>query len=444
MDEERSSERRPTWGRSDRLVPRLVLRPLQEFVQTSTASGLLLLIATGVAVIWANLPGDSYERLWATPLDIRLGSWSVNADVRFWVNEGLMALFFLVAGLEIKRELLTGELRGGRTAIVPVLAAIGGMVVPALLFIALAGDAGDRGWGAAMPTDIALTLGVLALAGSRAPMTLRPFLLTLAIVDDIATIAVLAIAYRTGFDAVGLSVAIVAGSLIVVADRSGVRATLVFVVLGGLVWVGFLFGGVHPALAGAVVGLLTPARPFQRPRAVSVEAVRTAESTMDDPDPPDADAPHWLRLATLSRDAVSPLARVEHILLPWTSYAILPLFALANAGVVLRDGAFESAMTSSVAAALVVARVLGKVVGIVGTSWLAVRSGLGSLPDGVRWPHLAGGALAAAIAFTVSLFVAEVAFVEGSSELVSAKVGVLASLVVAGGLAVATLRLTRQ
>jgi NhaA family Na+:H+ antiporter len=417
---------------------------LQEFLQTSTSSGAILVAAAGLALVWANLPGDSYEGLWRTSLDVRFGPWIVNQDLRFWVNDGLMAFFFLVAGLEIKRELLTGELRDRRKALVPALAAVGGMVVPAMLFVAFAGENGARGWGAAMPTDIALTLGVLALAGAHVPATLRPFLLTLAIIDDIATIVVLAIAYRSGFDMVGLAVALLAAMAIVAAQRVGIRASPVYVALGILVWFGFLFGGVHPALAGVVVGLLTPTNPFQRARTVSVEAHRTADATVDEPEPPDVDASHWLRLATLSREAVSPLARVEHLLLPWANYAILPVFALANAGVALGGGALEAAATDPVAPALVIARILGKVVGIVGVSWLAVRSGVGTLPAGLRVSHLTGGALAAAIAFTVSLFVAEIAYPEGSPELAAAKVGVLASMLIAGGLAIVVLRLSRE
>lgn len=442
MPDPRSEPVRQPWARSERFVPRVVLRPLQEFLQTSTASGMFLIVATIAAMIWANLPGDSYEGLWTTPLQVRLGPWSVDENVRFWVNDGLMTLFFVVVGLEIKRELLTGELRDVRTAVVPVLAAIGGMVVPVALFVLLAGADGRRGWAVAMPTDIALTLGVLALAARNVPPALKPFFLTLAIVDDIGTIVVLTIAYGTGIDAAALAVAALAIGAILAAERIGIRATPVYVALGALVWVGFSFGGVHPALAGVVVGLLTPARPFQRPATVSEQAHRTADETVDDPHPVDADAPHWLRLATLSREAVSPLARAEHLLLPWASYAVVPIFALANAGLSL-GGGFGAALTDPVASALVVARLVGKVVGIVGVSQLAVRLGIGSLPAGVRLPHLVGGALAAAIAFTVSLFVAEIAFAPHSTELAAVKVGVLASLVIAGGAGVALLRRAR-
>jgi Na+:H+ antiporter, NhaA family len=424
---------RVPWGGSDRPLPRRVVRPLQEFLSTATAGATLLLVAATAALLWANSPwGDAYRRLWATELGAELGSWSISMDLRHWMNDGLMALFFLVVGLEIKRELLTGELRDRRQAALPIIAALGGMVVPAVLFITVtAGGTGSHGWGIPMATDIAFALGVLTLAARHAPANVKPFLLTLAIVDDIGAILVIALVYSGGLTWGWLGAASVVVIAIVVLRAIHVRAQLVYVVLGVVLWVCTFESGVHPTIAGVVMGLLTPAVPFQRPRAVSAEAVRASDETQDDPDPPDADAPQWLRLASLSREAVSPLARVEHLLWPWTSFVIVPLFALANAGVELSVDATRAAASSTVTLGVIVGLVAGKTIGISAASWLAVRVGVGRLPGGVRWLHLVGTAAVAGIGFTVSLFVADLAFDDGDL-VAQAKVGILAASLVAG------------
>ena len=432
---------RVSWAYSDRFLPRRVVRPLQEFLQTSTSGGLLLVAAALIALVWANLPGHTYERRWETRVSVGWNGRGIDEDLRYWVNDGLMALFFLVVGLEIKREILTGELRAIRTAMVPAIAAVGGMVAPALLYVVLnAGGEGGPGWGIAMPTDIAITLGVLTLAGRTAPPGLKPFALTLAIVDDILTIAVIAVFYPAELGAAPLVLAGAACLAMFLLRRIHVHASVVYVALAGVIWVALHASGVHPALAGVAVGLLTPAVPFQRPRDVSEEAVRVADETVDDPDPPDADAHWWLRLSRLTKEAVSPLARLEHALLPWTSFVILPLFALANAGVDLSPGALAGAATSPVAWGVSAGRLVGKVIGIGGATWLAVRLGIGRLPAGTRVAHVLGVAAAAGVAFTVSLFVAGLAF-PGRADLVEqAKLGILASAVIAGPVGVAVLR----
>jgi NhaA family Na+:H+ antiporter len=323
---------------------------------------------------------------------------------------------------------------------VPIIAAIGGMIVPALVYLALnAGGEGARGWGIPMATDIAFALGVLTLAARAAPPSLKPFLLTLAIVDDIGAITVIAVFYTSDLDPNALLVALGLLALIVVLQRIEVRAAVVYIGLGVGVWLAVLQSGVHPTIAGVILGLLTPSVPFQRPRAVSDEAHRTADETVDDPYPPDADAPQWLRLATLSREAVSPLARVEAALHPWTSSAVVPLFALANAGIVLSGGVLAEAATSPVTLGVVLGLVVGKVVGIVVATSLTVRAGLGRLPDGARYRHLLGTAAVAGIGFTVSLFISDLAFPRGGlADL--AKVGVLAASVLAGAVGFAILR----
>lgn len=425
---------RVPWAHSDRPVPRRVMRPLQEFLQTSTASGALLVLAALAALLWVNSPiGDTYERLWRSTFSIGLGTWGISQDLRQWVNDGLMSLFFLVVGLEIKRELLTGELRDRRAAALPVIAALGGMVAPALIYLTInAGGEGVRGWGIAMPTDIAFTLGILALASRRAPSGLRSFVLTLAIVDDILTFAVIALFYPTDVDLVPLLAAAGAGVAMLVLTRIHVRAPVAYVGLGAGMWAAMHASGVPAALAGVVIGFLTPVSPFQRPRDVSEEAVRVADETVDEPDPPDSDAHWWLYLASLSKEVVSPLARVEHFLLPWTSFVILPLFALANAGVTLTASTMSDALRSPVSIGIVVARVGGKIVGIGLASWMAMRLGAGKLPAGTALTHIVGVAAAAGVAFTVSLFVTGLAFPDRPDLVQQARVGILVCAPIAG------------
>lgn len=430
---EPGDELRVPWSRSARPLARRIIQPLNEFLEEESSSGILLLAAALLAVAWANSPwAAAYEDLWHTELSLRFAGLVFQEDLRHLVNDGLMALFFLVVGLEIKRELLIGELRQPRTAALPVIAAVGGMVVPAALYVALnAGGEGSEGWGIPMATDIAFALGVLTLAARHAPPNLKPFLLTLAIVDDIGAILVIAIFYSGGISPVPLLVAAALCAAIVVLQRAQVRATAVYVGIGVAVWVAVYRSGVHPTIAGVALGLLTPAIPFQRPRAVSEEAHRVADETVDQPSPPDADAHHWLTLAWLSREAVSPLARVEHTLHPWTSSVIVPLFALANAGVRLSGQALADAVSSSVVWGIALGLVVGKLAGIWLASAAAVRLGVARLPEGVAWSHLVGAAAVAGIGFTVSLFIADLAF--GDTRLDAlAKVGILAASIVAG------------
>lgn len=441
MHETEPTELRRPWSRSDRALPRRVVRPLQEFLATSAASASLLFGAVVVALVWANVAGSSYRAVWTTPLSIRVGDHVLGSDLRFWVNEGLMALFFLLAGVELKRELTIGELQRIRTAILPVVAAVGGMIVPALLYIAIVGGReGASGWAIPMATDIALALGVLAVMGQSAPPGLKPLLLTLAIVDDIGAIVVIALVYRGHGSPGSLLVAAALLLVIIALQRAQVRSPIPYVALGVGVWIATFGSGVQPVVAGVVLGLLTPAQSFQRPAAVSAEARRTADETVDDPHPPDADAEAWLRLAWLSKEAVPPLARVEHTLLPWSSFVILPLFALANAGVSIRPGAVGDALTGAVGLGIVIGLVLGKPIGVIAASAVSVRARLGDLPADVGWIDLSAMGATAGVGFTVSLFMAELAFPEGSDLLARAKVAILIGSLLAGLVAWSILR----
>ena len=435
---------RMPWSRSERPFPRRILQPLQSFLETEAASGVLLLLASAAALGWANSPWrDSYEQVWRTDLFLRLGGWGVGEDLRGWLDDGLMALFFLVAGLEIKRELLTGELRDRRTAVLPVVAALGGMVVPALIYLAFtAGSPASRGWGMAMPTDLVFALGVLALAGG-APAGLKAFLLALAIVDDLGSLLVIALFYPKDVDWGFLGIVMSLCATIVLLQRIQVRAATVYVALGVGVWLAFHAAGIPGTVAGVTIGLLTPTVPFQRPRAVSEEAHRVADETVDDPSPPDADAGQWLYLARLSRETVSPLARTEALLLPWTSYLVVPLFALANAGIALSGPALAEAATSHVAIGMVVARVVGKTVGISLACLLAVRLRIARLPVGTTWRHIVGVGMAAGVPFTVALLVAELGL-PGGALLHEAKVGILVAALIAGALGLVMLRFAQK
>ncbi|HJX07487.1 MAG TPA: Na+/H+ antiporter NhaA [Actinomycetota bacterium] len=435
-------ELRPPWSRSERRIPRTVVRPLQQFLGASTSSGYVLLVAVAAALVWANSPwSDGYERLWDTPLVLRVGDLAIGTDVRFWIGDGLMTLFFLVVGLEIKREATSGDLRRPRALALPAIAAAGGMAVPALLYLAVAGRGpGAHGWAIPMATDIALALGALALAGARAPTALKPLLLTLAIVDDIGAIIVVTVAYGHAGDLAAFVWAIAVVGAVLIADRAHMRSLAVYVGLGALLWFALWRAGVEPAIAGVVMGVLAPATPFQRPHAVSAEARRIAEATADEAELPDADAPLWLELADLSREAVSPVARVEHALLVWTSFVIVPLFALANAGVHITPSALLTGTGLTIALAIVVARVIGKPIGVVAATRLAVSTRAGTLPTGVDGGAVLGLGVTAGIGFTVALFIADLAFADRPELLDAAKVGVIVAAILAGAASWLTFR----
>ena len=407
-------------------------RAFREFVGTEIVGGAVLLVATTVALVWANSPWQAgYSQLWRTELVIGLGRWHFGLDLREWVNEGLMAVFFVVVGLEVKRELLLGELREPRRAALPVVAAVGGMVAPALLYTAFnVGGVGARGWGIPMATDIAFALGVLALVAPRLPGSLRLFLLTLAIVDDIGAIVVIAAFYSRGVQLTWLAVAV--GVLIVafVLRRRGLVYAPLFVALGVSSWLAMHAAGVHATIAGVAMGLLAPAQP-----SLDREIVLTqADELLDVYSPTSAQT-----TSQLARLSVSRLEWLEHGLHPWSSLLIVPLFALANAGVALSTGIVRDAVGSPVTIGVVVGLVAGKSLGITAASWLACRFGHAELPQGVGWRQLAGVAALGGIGFTVSLFVTDLAF-KDPAVAGEAKVGILFACVGAAALACALLR----
>jgi Na+:H+ antiporter, NhaA family len=384
----------------DRSGP-LFIAPLRNFLHTESAGGVVLVVAALVALVWANSPWKaSYEDLWHTRLAISLGDRSLDLDVREWVNDGLMAIFFFVVGLEIKRELVEGELRGARRAALPAFGALGGMVVPALIYAAInAGGEGARGWGIPMATDIAVAVGVVTLLGSRVPASLKLFLLALAIVDDIGAIAVIAIFYSGDIDIDSLLIAAGLLAVLVLLRVAGVNSTLLPVALGAGLWLALEESGVHATIAGVLLALLAPTRPRIQRELVD-ESVLTDLSS--------ARAAH--ETAALARSSVSVVEWLEHVLHPWSSFVIVPLFALANAGVMISRDAVSDAASSRIALGVLLGLVVGKLAGITAFTWLAAKLGIGLLPDGATWRGIVGVSALAGIGFTVSIFVTNLAF----------------------------------
>ena len=399
------------------------VRPLVDFLHTEAAGGVALVVAAVVALVWANSPWEAaYADLWHTQLAVSFAGHELDLDLRDWVNDGLMTLFFFVVGLEIKRELVEGELREPRKAALPAIAAVGGMVVPALIFLALnVGRPGVDGWGIPMATDIAMAVGVLSLLGSRVAPSLKLFVLALAIVDDIGAIIVIAVFYSDSIDlaALGLSFGLVAA---VAALRwGGVRSFLPYVAAGAALWLAVHESGIHATLVGVVLGLMAPTRPVRQPELVDADALADVSSY---------EAAR--ETVVLARDSVSVVEWLEHRLHPWTSFVVVPLFALANAGVPISAAKVADSFTTSLGAGIVVGLVAGKLVGITAFTWLATRLRLGVLPEGAGWPGVVSVSAVAGIGFTVSVFVAGLAF-DGAPDLQDrAKVAILVASVLAG------------
>jgi Na+/H+ antiporter NhaA len=399
------------------------LVPVREFVATENASAAILLVATVVALVWANSPWSaSYESLWHTEVRVSFGHADLALDLREWINDGLMAFFFFVVGLEIRREFDMGELRERRRVATPVLAAIGGMVAPAVIYLAInAGEPTARGWGIVMGTDTAFALGILTLVRGAAPRV-RTFLLTLAIVDDIVALLVIALVYTEDLSLTALGVAVALYGVVLVMKANGVRHGVPYFLVGVAMWLATLASGVHATLAGVAVGLLATAYPPSRD--VLSQAGAVWRLFREEP------TPAYARTASRTMSlAVSPNERLQHLFHPWTSHLIVPLFALANAGVALDVDVLREVMTEPVFLGIVAGLVVGKPLGIVGATWLFSRPWFGNFPRTVSWPPLLGAATVAGIGFTVSLLIADISF-EGR-ELEEAKLGILGASVVA-------------
>jgi Na+:H+ antiporter, NhaA family len=372
---------------------RRLLAPLERFFRVEAASGIVLLLITIVALVWANSPwADTYYALWHLPVSPAFGP-AHASTVHFWINEGLMTVFFLLVGLEIRREMHDGALSSTKLAVLPLAAAIGGVLLPALLYLALARDEQlTRGWAIPTATDIAFAMGVLAVLGTRVPNAVRVLLLALAIIDDIVAILVIAFFYSAGLDPLGLAAAAAGVAAVLLCQRLGLRHAVAYVVPGAIIWLGLLYAGIHPTLSGVVLGLLTPVTP----------ALGEHET---------------------------PVERVESALHPWVAYGVMPLFALANAGVDMERPASGNATV--LIYAVVIALFLGKPVGIFMAAWLATKSGLGALAPGLTWRGILLVGILGGIGFTMSIFIANLAFTD-QTLLASAKLAVLVASVLAG------------
>ena len=405
------------------------------------------MFAAAVAMLWANLPafGHSYSDFWHnTHLEMSFGPIHLNEDLTHLVNDGLMTIFFFVVGLEIKRELVLGELRDPRKAALPVVAALGGMILPALIYVAFnAGDpAALRGWGVPMATDIAFSLGILALLGSRAPVGARLFLLAVAIADDIGAIAVIALFYTSDLTPRFLALGVGALVLIGVGARVSIRSYIFYLPLSVIAWYGFLESGVHATIAGVILGFITPSRPLYDAQEFDGAARRIVDIFPAGVPPPRfrEKVEHEARLLSeVARESIAPLSRLEHLLYDWSAFVIIPIFALANAGVVFAGIDLVDAITSRVALGVALGLLFGKMVGVTGFAWLVVKLGWGRLPNGVTWRHMIGTGILTGVGFTVALFISELAF-QDDLNIDLAKIGIFSGSLVAAVLGYLILR----
>ena len=410
--------------------------PLRTFLRTETGSASVLAGATVAALVWANISVSSYDKFWATQLSFLVGSSGVVIDLREFVNSGLMALFFLVVGLEARREFDMGELRVRSRVTLPFLAGLGGMVVPIGIYLVFnAGRPSQHGWGMAMSTDTAFALGALALVGRRLPDRVRTYLLTFSVVDDLAGIAVIAIAYSGRIQVVPLLFGIGFLALVLVIRARGVRYGPAYLLIGIAAWVAFLKSGVDPIVVGLVMGLLTYA--YSATRASLEQASEAFRMFREQPT---AELAATARAGV--RTAISPNDRLSQIFHPWTSYVIVPLFALANAGIVLNGGFLARAYTSPITLGIVVGYLVGKPLGTAGCAWLVSRFSHGRLTPPVGWGAVAGVGAVAGIGFTVSLLIASLALT--GTELAEAKLGILSAALAASGLTWVAFRLVNR
>ncbi len=425
-----------------------IVTPLEEFVRGETTSGVILMACTIVAMVIANtVLAHHYEYILHTEIAFVFGQWELRHTIHHWINDGLMALFFMVVGLEIKREVIVGQLSDLRAAFLPIIAAVGGMLVPALLFYGLnAGGSGVDGWGVPVATDIAFAVGVMALLGTRVPKTVVTFLLAVAIVDDIGAVMIIALFYTEQVYFSWLLTAGIVFAALVILNRVGIRRPLPYFILGTVMWFAMLESGVHATLAGVLVALTIPVKPkfntgtFTRHVG---ETLDNMKSNITDFEKSSYDKQHSIvhdrqtrallqSLESGVQAVESPLQRLEHAMHLPVALLVIPLFALANAGIPIEWGALGQTVTHPVALGVMAGLIFGKLIGIAGIPWLTIKLGLGSLPEGMNLRHLVGVAFIAGIGFTMSIFIAELSFAGQSEELLMAKTGVLFASIIAG------------
>ncbi|MGL6162669.1 Na+/H+ antiporter NhaA [Microbulbifer sp.] len=425
----------PLEGAFGRLVT-----PFEEFIRRQSSSGLLLVTCAVIALIIANSPlQEGYEHLLELPVSLHAGDWNFSLSLHHWINDGLMAIFFFLVGLELKREFLVGELSDLKHAVLPVMAAVGGMLVPALIYAAFnSGTEGARGWGIPMATDIAFAVGCIALLGNRVPRAVVTFLVALAIVDDLGAILVIAIWYTNSVNMVALAVAGVLVVILWLLKFAGVRRSPAYIFVGVLLWYELHITGVHATLAGVITAMAIPARPKYDPVAFSTfvkDIIRSFDRCFRPGDRIIANDALRARVNALGKGvgmAQSPLQRMETRLHIPVAFLVIPIFALANAGIPVDSFTSTTAVFNPVTLGVICGLVLGKLVGIVGATWLGWKLGFGTLPTAASFHHIVGVALLGGIGFTMSIFISELAFPGNPELLVQAKAGVLLASVIAG------------
>ena len=418
----------------------ILLKPINDFLHKEASGGILLIIFTVVALAWANSPWfESYHHLWHSHIVVEIGNiLTFDYSVHHWINDGLMVIFFFTVGLEIKRELLVGELSSMQKASLPIVAALGGMIVPAVLYTVFnMGGNGSSGWGIPMATDIAFVVGIMALLGPRVPLTLKVFVLALAIADDIGAVLVIAIFYTSEISITALVVAGVILIILASLNKLGTKSLIPYTILGIILWVAFLKSGVHATIAGILLAFTIPA-------SARYNTERFSDKTRDLLNKFDQTGEHGenvlsnegrqtdvMAIEENCKKILTPLQRFEHGLHPWVSFLIIPIFALANAGVTLAGMDVIGAITSPVSLGIIVGLFIGKQVGIFGFSWIAVKLKFASLPEGVTWKKIYAGGILAGIGFTMSLFIAGLAFTDQTLIDLS-KIGVLSGSLLSG------------
>lgn len=436
-----SPEKRP-------LPIRYLLTSFNDFFKMEAAGGIALMICTVAALIWANSPwAASYHTLWQTKLTVGIGDWMLSKAAILWINDGLMAIFFFVVGLEIKREILVGGLSTPSQTIMPVAAAIGGMVIPAIIFVGFnMGQESIGGWGIPMATDIAFALGIMSLLGSRVPIGLKIFLTAVAIVDDIGAILVIAIFYTSSLDITALAVGVAFLGLMAVFNfRWRIRHSIPYLVVGVIVWFAFLKSGIHATIAGVLAAMTIPAGTRMNCSSF-IEKLRNAADTFEMAITPGktvlTNKEQQMALHSMENayeDATTPLQNIEHALHPWVAFCIMPIFALANAGVAL-EGDILGELVTPVSLGIFAGLLIGKQIGVTGACWLVKKMGWADFPDRTTMAHLWGAACLAGVGFTMSIFIANLAFEEGSRLVELSKIAILFASLIAGGLGYAVLK----
>ncbi|KTD67566.1 Na+/H+ antiporter NhaA [Legionella shakespearei] len=402
---------------------------IERFLHIEAVSGIVLLMAAAIALIWVNSPlADSYQNVWHAPFSIGLGTFEFSRSLHFWINDALMTFFFLVVGMEIRREIHEGSLNNIRQAMLPMIAALGGAVVPALIFLGFNSQPiQQNGWAIPTATDIAFAVGVLALLGRSIPGNIRIFLLTLAIIDDIIAVLIIALFYSGGLNYAGFLIAGLGIMLVLGFQRIGIGSAFGYIIPGAIIWIGMLMTGAHPTLAGVVLGLMTPVvsvRMSERPLDI-LSRIANELTGQDIKMEDEHKLAHSLRKLQLAqRELLPPVVRVQKALHPWVAYGVMPLFALANAGVSMSSGTFAAENELRIIIGVVIALVIGKPLGIIGMSWVSVKMRWCQLSPDVNWKGIALVGLLAGIGFTMSIFIAMLAFAD-ESLLNAAKLGVL-------------------